>query len=156
MHINPYKQWEETFADLFIISEFETITEYESLILDRSATAIAQSLLRELYVEEQRKTKEAEWVGRWLEGKQSDEIINRYLLDLEPNLKTNGCTVLLCKEDNLDEIIPEVTYLLVYLRSIFEKRGIFLLSHVQNNQFAFIFINKWKTDDFKKKNKRGD
>ena len=73
-------------------------------------------------MEEQRKAKEAEWVGRWLEGKQSDESINRYLLDLEPNLKTNGCTVLLCKEDNLDEIIPEFTYLLVYLRSIFEKK----------------------------------
>ena len=146
---------DQTFADLFIISESETITEYESLILDRSATALAQSLLRELYVEEQRKAKEAEWVGRWLEGKQSDESINRYLLDLEPSLKTNGCTVLLCKEDNLDEIIPEFTYLLVYLRSIFEKRGIFLLSHVQNNQFAFILINQWKTDDFKRRIEEG-
>ena len=146
---------DQTFADLFIISESETITEYESLILDRSATALAQSLLRELYVEEQRKAKEAEWVGRWLEGNQSHEDINRYLLELEPNLKPNGCTVLHCKDENLDEIIPEFTYLLVYLRSVFEQRGIFLLSHIQNNQMSFILINKWKTDDLKRRVQEG-
>ena len=116
---------EQTFADLFLISEFETITEYESLILDRSATAIAQSLLRELYVVEQKKTKEAEWVGRWLEGTLSDEIIHRYLSEFEPNLKPNGSTVLLCKADHLEEMLPEYTYFLVYLRSIFEHRGIY-------------------------------
>ena len=141
----------QTFADLFIISESETITEYESLILDRSATALAQSLLRELYVEEQRKAKEAEWVGRWLEGDYSHEEIQRYLLELEPNLKPNGCTVLHCKAENLDEFISEFTYLLVYLRSVFEQRGIFLLSHIQKNQMSFILINKWKTDDLKRR-----
>ncbi|KAA9031164.1 PucR family transcriptional regulator [Niallia endozanthoxylica] len=142
---------DHTFADVFIISESETITEYESLILDRSATALAQSLLRELYVEEQRKAKEAEWVSCWLEGEYSNEQINRHLLEIEPNLKSNGCTVLLCKVDNLEEAIPEFNYLLVYLRSIFEQRGIFLLSHLQKNQMVFILINKWKTNDMKKR-----
>ena len=141
----------QTFAELFIISDLETITEYESLILDRSATALAQSLFRELYVEEHRKAKEAEWVGRWLEGDYSYEEIHRYLLELEPNLKPNGCTVLHCKADHLDEFISEFTYLLVYLRSVFEQRGIFLLSHIQKNQMSFILINKWKTDDLKRR-----
>lgn len=151
----PVQALNQTFADLFIISESEAITEFESLVLDRSAIALAQSLLRELYVEEQRKAKEAEWVGCWLEGGHSNEQIQRYLSELEPNLKPNECTVLLCKADNLDKLISEFTYLKVYFRSIFEQRGIFLLSHLQKNQMVFILINNWKTDDFKRRVQEG-
>ncbi|MBT2756306.1 PucR family transcriptional regulator [Mesobacillus foraminis] len=139
----------QTFADLFIISETGAITEFDSLILDRSAIALAQSLLRELYIEEQRKAKEAEWVSCWLEGGHSNDQIHKYLQELEPNLKPNGCTVLLCKADNLQKIISEFTYLKVYFRSIFEQRGVFMLSHIQRNQLAFILLNNSKADDFK-------
>ncbi|MDQ0243723.1 galactitol-specific phosphotransferase system IIB component [Bacillus fengqiuensis] len=51
-------------ADLIIISESDSITEFESLILDRSATALAQNILRVLYVEERRKTEETEWTQK--------------------------------------------------------------------------------------------
>ncbi|MCI2255374.1 PucR family transcriptional regulator ligand-binding domain-containing protein [Domibacillus sp. PGB-M46] len=139
----------QTFADLFIFSESGSITEFESLILDRSATALAQSLLRELYIEEQRKTKEAEWVRRWLKGESSVEQIQKYLSELEPNLKSNGYTVLLCKADNMDKASAEFNYLKIYCRSIFEKRGIFLLADIDKNQIVFILINKWKQDDLK-------
>ena len=145
----------QTFADLFLISESEVITEFESLILDRSAVALAQSLLRELYIEEQKMAKEAEWVNGWLEGRHSNEQIHRYLSELEANLKPNGCTVLLCKADNLEKVISEFTYLKVYFRSIFEQRGIFLLSYVQRNQMVFILINNWKTDDLKRRVQEG-
>ncbi|MGF6952820.1 purine catabolism regulator [Neobacillus sp. B4I6] len=145
----------QTFADLFIISESEAITEFESLVLDRSAIALAQSLLRELYIEEQRKAKEVEWVSCWLEGEYSNEQIHRYLSELEPNLEPNGCTVLLCKADNLEKIISEFTYLKVYFRSIFEQRGIFLLSHIQKSQIIFILLNSSKTDDFKRRVQEG-
>jgi purine catabolism regulator len=139
----------QTFADLFIISERDDITEFESLILDRSSIALAQSLLRELYIEEQRKTEEAEWVRTWLEGGNTDEQIHRYLSELEPNLKPHGCTVLLCKADNLSKITSEFTYLKLYVRSIFERRGIFLLSHIEKNKMIFILLNNRKSNDFK-------
>ncbi|MDQ0999677.1 purine catabolism regulator [Neobacillus niacini] len=145
----------QTFADLFIISESGEITEFETLILDRSAIALAQSLLRELYIEEQRMAKEAEWVSCWLEGGKSNEQIHKYLSELEPNLKPNGCTVLLCKADNLKKVISEFTYLKVYFRSIFEQRGIYLLTHIQKNQLAFILVNNGKTDDFKRRLQEG-
>lgn len=145
----------QTFADLFIISESEAITEFESLILDRSAIALAQSLLRELYIEEQRKTKEAVWVSCWLEGEHSNEQIQKYLSVLEPTLKPNGCTVLLCKADNLDKVISEITYLKVFISSIFDQRGIFLLTSIQKNQMVFILLNKRRTDDFKHRVQEG-
>ncbi|WP_227937640.1 PucR family transcriptional regulator [Alkalihalobacillus deserti] len=145
----------QTFADLFIISESDAITEFESLILDRSAIALAQSLLRELYIQEQSKAKEAEWVSCWLEGEHSNEQIHNYLSELEPNLKPNGCTVLLCKVDNLDQVMSEITYLKVFISSIFEQRGIFLLSSIQKNQMVFILLNKRKTDDLKSRVQEG-
>lgn len=145
----------QTFADLFVLSEAGSITEFESLILDRSAIALAQSLLRELYIEEQRKTKEAEWVRSWLEGKSSVEQIQKYLSELDPALKPDSCTVLLCKADNLDKASSEFNYLKVYCRSIFEQRGIFLLSHVEKNQIVFILLNKWKADDLKRRIQEG-
>jgi purine catabolism regulator len=147
----PVQALNQTFADLFIISESEAITEFETLILDRSAIALAQALLRELYIEEQRKAKEAEWVSHWLEGGHSNEQVYKYLFDLEPTLKPNGCTVLLCKIDNLDKINSEITYLKVFISSIFEQKGIFLLSSIQKNQMAFILINKRKTGDLKRR-----
>lgn len=145
----------QSFADLFIISESGAITEFETLILDRSAIALAQCLLRELYNEEQRKTKEAEWVNSWLEGELSNEQIHRSLSELEPNLKPNGCTVLLYKSDDMNKVMAEFTYLKVYFRSIFEQRGIYLLSSVQKNQVAFILLNRWKTDDLKSRVEEG-
>ncbi|MGE7609026.1 PucR family transcriptional regulator [Peribacillus frigoritolerans] len=144
-----------TFADLFVFSESGTITEFESLILDRSATAIAQSLLRELYIEEQRKTKEAEWVRRWLEGENSAEQIQKYLSELEPNLKSNTYTVLLCKADNIEKVRSEFNYLKIYCRSMFEQKGIFLLTDIGKNQITFILINKWKNEDFKRRIQEG-
>lgn len=42
----------QEYAELFICSEDIPISEYDLLILDRTATALAQHLLREMYVEE--------------------------------------------------------------------------------------------------------
>ncbi|MFP3888648.1 PucR family transcriptional regulator ligand-binding domain-containing protein, partial [Priestia filamentosa] len=114
---------DHTFADLFIVSERDEITEFDSLILDRSAIALAQSLLRELYIEEQRKTEEGEWVRTWLAGKNSEEQIHKYLLEIDPNLRPNGCTVLLCKAENLNKVTSEFNYFKLYTRSIFERKG---------------------------------
>lgn len=141
----------QTFADLFVFSESGSITEFESLILDRSAIALAQSLLRELYIEEQRKTKEAEWVSRWLEGENSAEQIQKYLSELDPNLKSNTYTVLLCKADTIEKVRSEFNYIKIYCRSMFEQKGIFLLTDIGKNQITFILINKWKNEDFKRR-----
>ncbi|MED4074270.1 PucR family transcriptional regulator [Priestia endophytica] len=140
---------DHTFADLFIVSERDEITEFDSLILDRSAVALAQSLLRELYIEEQRKTEEGEWVRTWLAGKNSEEQIHKYLLEIEPKLRPNGCTVLLCKAENLNKVTSEFNYFKLYTRSIFERKGIFLLTHIEKDTIIFILLNNRKDNDFK-------
>lgn len=145
---------DQKFADLFIVSESD-ITEFESLIVDRSATALAQNFLRELYVEERRKAEETEWIQKWLDGVHSEERIHRYVIDLEPNLKVNGCTVLLCKIDDLDQKRSDFTYLKIIVRSVFEQQGFFLLSTLRKNQMIFILLNKRKTKDWQRRIQAG-
>ena len=139
---------EKTFAELFVISESE-LHGFESLIVDRTATALAQNLLRELYVEERRKVDEIEWIQKWLDGAHSEERIHRYIANLEPNLKVNGCIVLLCKIEDYDQKSSDFTYLKILFRSIFENQGFFLLTTVRKNQMMFILLNKRKTADWK-------
>ncbi|CAG9614740.1 Purine catabolism regulatory protein [Bacillus rhizoplanae] len=139
---------DQKFADLIVVSESE-INGFESLIVDRSAIALAQNLLRELYVEERRKADETEWIQKWLDGAHSEERIHRYVSDFEPNLKINGCIVLLCKIDNYDQKSSDFTYLKILFRSIFEHQGFFLLTTVRKNQIMFILLNKRKTSDWK-------
>ncbi|MBF6610493.1 MAG: PucR family transcriptional regulator ligand-binding domain-containing protein [Chryseobacterium sp.] len=145
----------QTFADLFVLSETEDITEFDFLILDRSAVALAQSLLRELYIEEQRKTKEAEWVRNWLEGNNCTEQTRKYLFELNLGFELNKSSVLLCKSNNSNITNSEFNYLKVYCHSIFEQRGIYILSHVEKNQVFFILLNKWKPCDFKQRIQEG-
>ncbi|MFD0771527.1 PucR family transcriptional regulator [Bacillus sp. CGMCC 1.60114] len=145
---------DQKFADLFVVSESE-INGFESLIVDRSAIALAQNLLRELYVEERRKADETEWIQRWIDGAHSEERIHRYITELEPNLKVNGCIVLLCKIDDYDQKSSGFTYLKILFRSIFEQQGFFLLATVRKNQMMFILLNKRKTSDWKRRIEAG-
>ncbi|MCM3570210.1 PucR family transcriptional regulator [Neobacillus mesonae] len=142
-------------ADLYILSESHLITEYESLILDRTATALAQNTLRDLYVEERRKAKETEWIQKWLEGSHSEEQIKRYLLDMEPALKANGCLVLLLKSNQMDEGNSAITLLKILFRSIFQAQGFYMLSAFQRNQIAFILVNERKSSDWKQRIQTG-
>lgn len=158
-HVNiahkPIQALSQTFADLFIISESDFISEFELLILDRTAIALAQNILRVLYVEERRKTKETEWLQNWLEGLYSEEQIHRYLSNFEPNLQKNGCVILLFEINQLDEGNPEITHLKILFQSIFQSHGFFLLSTIRDNQIVFILLNIRKSDDWKLRIKAG-
>ncbi|MGE7768465.1 PucR family transcriptional regulator [Peribacillus sp. NPDC096540] len=145
----------QKFADLFIISESGPISEFETLILDRSATALAQYILRTLYVEERRRTEVTEWIQKWLEGAHSEDQISRFLSGLDPDLEPNGCVVLLFKIDQLDEGNPEITYLKILFRSVFLSHGFFLLSTIRENKIIFILVNKRKNNDWKHRIKVG-
>jgi purine catabolism regulator len=142
-------------ADLFIISETEKITEYELLILDRSATALAQNTLRDLYIEERRKTRETEWIQQWLDGIHSEEQLNRYLSELAPKLKVNGCLVLIFQIYQVDEENSEITLLKILFHSVLQSQGFHLLSTYRKNQLIFILLNNRKTNDWKQRMEAG-
>ncbi|WHY75375.1 PucR family transcriptional regulator ligand-binding domain-containing protein [Neobacillus sp. WH10] len=142
-------------ADIYIISDLECITEYESLILDRTATALAQNTLRDLYIEERRKAKETEWIQQWLDGIHSEEQVNRYLTEIEPHFEANGCLVLLFKINQAEEENSDITLLKILFRSVFQSQGFLLLSTNRKNQLIFILLNKRKNTDWKHRMEAG-
>lgn len=138
------------FADLVMISRSKELTEFDSLVLDRTATALAQEQLRILYVEEKRKYQENEWVENWLNGKYHKDEIEQRLFSLEPSLKPNGCVVCLYKVD-FSKQEPDYTYLSMIFRSIFEQQGFFLLTFYKWDQIVFTLVNKREKTNWKQR-----
>ncbi|MDE5414827.1 PucR family transcriptional regulator [Alkalihalobacterium chitinilyticum] len=149
------------FAELVIVTDQREINEFDLLILDRTTTALAQYLLRDLYVEEKRRMEEAEWMTDWLDGHHSNEGIKEHLAYIEPGLKLNGGIVCTCKlhltsqSSNLDG-----TYFKLLFRTIFEQQGFYVFSIEIRHHIVFILGNKrtpktWKSrmaDGFKRLN----
>jgi purine catabolism regulator len=127
----------QDYADLFIYATDE-ITEYDLLILDRTATALAQHLLRDLYVEEKRKAEENEWVKSWLAGEHDEEEILEFLMSHHMPKQSNGGVVCVCKFQEAD---PDFTYFKLLFRTIFEQFGFSALCMEKRNELAFILFN---------------
>ncbi|MEB1805842.1 MAG: PucR family transcriptional regulator ligand-binding domain-containing protein [Bacillaceae bacterium] len=149
------------FAELVIVTDQREINEFDLLILDRTTTALAQYLLRDLYVEEKRKMEEAEWMTDWLEGHHSNEGIKEHLAYVEPDLKLNGGIVCTCKLHlSSQSSTLDGTYFKLLFRTIFEQQGFYVFSIEIRHQIVFILGNKrttktWKsrmTDGFKRLN----
>ncbi|MCM3110393.1 PucR family transcriptional regulator [Lederbergia lenta] len=133
----------ENYAELIIMSDERTLTEYDQLILDRTATALAQFLLRNLYVEEKRRVEETEWLNGWLENEKSEESINEYLAYHTPHIKPKGALVCIYKLDTLAKMTNvDLTYFKLYFRSIFEQQGFSLFAIEKRNTLVFILINE--------------
>ncbi|WP_010283200.1 PucR family transcriptional regulator [Bacillus timonensis] len=132
----------ESYAELAIISEERELTEFDHLILDRTATALAQLFLRNLYVEEKQRMEATEWINDWLDGEQNEEAINEYLA-LTLTRKPKGAVVCICKMDTIDEYTTsDVTYFKMFVRAIFDQQGFTLFIAEKRNTIVFILLNE--------------
>ncbi|WP_028400063.1 PucR family transcriptional regulator [Ectobacillus panaciterrae] len=127
----------QNYADLFIYTADE-VTEYDTLILDRTATALAQHLLRDLYVEEKRRAEENEWVHSWLSGEHDEDEIMGFLVSHRMPHKPKGGTVCICKFQDLD---TDFIYFKLLFRTIFEQFGFSALCTEKRNELAFVLLN---------------
>ncbi|MCH6266311.1 PucR family transcriptional regulator [Neobacillus citreus] len=132
----------QEYALLAIYSADIPISEYDLLILDRTATALAQHLLRDLYVEEKKRAEEFEWLHGWLEGEHSLEDIQEYLVENGLTVKTNEAVVVISKLFPVKEKSNhDVTYLKLLFRSVFEQNGFTVFIVEKRNELIFILIN---------------
>ncbi|MEH7380712.1 PucR family transcriptional regulator ligand-binding domain-containing protein [Bacillus sp. JJ1533] len=145
----------DRYAELVIISEERELTEFDHLILDRTATALAQLFLRNLYVEEKQRVEATEWINDWLEGEQSEESINEYLA-LTTTRKPKGAVVCICKIEPIDEYsTSDLTYFKMFLRSIFEQQGFTLFVAEKRNTIVLIMMNERNTMTWKMRVQEG-
>ncbi|MDR4886852.1 PucR family transcriptional regulator ligand-binding domain-containing protein [Fredinandcohnia sp. QZ13] len=145
----------ERYAELVIITEDRELTEFDHLILDRTATALAQLFLRNLYVEEKQRVEATEWINDWLEGEQSQESINEYLA-LNSTSKPKGAVVCICKLDAIGEYTTsDLTYFKMFSRAIFEQRGFTLFVAEKRNNIVLIMLNERTTTTWKARVQEG-
>lgn len=140
----------QDYAELVIIDEEDLITEFEKLLLDRTATALAQVILRELWTEERRKAKEIDWIQKWLNGEHNEEQIERYLRDIAPGIKLERAVVLLINL-NVDPDDSNLTYLKLFLRNIFQDQGFYLLPAMMKNTLVLILIDNRVRSNFRQR-----
>lgn len=153
---SPIFLFGQEYAEIFIYSKDIPVSEYDLLILDRTATALAQHLLRDMYVEEKRRVEEFEWLYGWLEGEHSLESISEYFAQNGIKPKTTEAVVLITKLIPLKEkITQDVTYLKLLFRSIFEQFGFTVLSVEKRNEITFILVNNRTKKNIKDRIKTG-
>lgn len=152
----PIQLLGDHYAQLYIFSKDRTLTEFDHLILDRTGTALAQFLLRELYVEEKRRVEEVEFLMKWLEGEQSADAIKEYMAYHFPPMQVKGAVVCLCKLAPLEPYSNlDLTYFKLYFRTIFEQQGFSLLAVEKRFTIIFILLNKRNFSTWKQRTKEG-
>lgn len=146
----------DNYAELFILSKDRTLTEFDQLILDRTGTALAQFLLRELYVEEKRRVEEVEWLMKWLEGEQDEESITEYMAYHLPPIQIKGAVVCVCRLAPFEQYSNlDLTYFKLYFRTILEQQGFSLLAVEKRFTITFILLNKRNSLTWKQRLKEG-
>jgi PucR family transcriptional regulator, purine catabolism regulatory protein len=147
--------WNQTFAELMIISEKVSIHEFETLVLDRTVTALAQVILRELWTEERRMAKESDWIQDWLNGAHTKERIVKYLAEHKLDINPKKAVVLLLNAKQLNIASSATTYLKMLLRHIFQEQGFFLLSADLKKTIVFILLDNREGNDCRKRIQAG-
>ena len=151
-YTKPIYLFEHIYGSLSLYSEDHKVSEFELLMLDRTITAIAQLLLRKLYVEERKGIEDALWLENWLEGLHSEEEIEQFLTGHMAVKKQEEAVILLIslpqheKNKQLDG-----TYFKLYCHTIFDKTGFCPFILERKNEFIIILLNKFETNSMKKR-----
>lgn len=143
----------ESYAELVICSNHRELNEFDLIILDRTATALAQHFLRDLYVEEKKIAEESTWIRSWLDGEYSDDMIRNQLSFSHPRLKLHGGAVCICKLPPLSAKNSTVdrTYFKLLFRTVFEQSGFQLFSIEIHHHLIFILGDKRSPENWKER-----
>ncbi|MDM5311352.1 PucR family transcriptional regulator [Peribacillus frigoritolerans] len=148
----PIQVLGENYAELLICSNGRELTDFDSLILDRTATALAQHLLRELYIEEKKMSEESIWLTNWIEGEYSDEAIRERLSYIDPKMQLDGGIVCICKQHpkyNKNSAKLDGTYFKIMFRTVFEQYGFQIFSMEIHQHLVFILGDNRSSEDWK-------
>ncbi|WP_100374513.1 PucR family transcriptional regulator [Bacillus sp. FJAT-45037] len=140
------------YGEVSILSNERNLNDYDYLILDRTVTALAQHLLRTLYIEERKHVEESQWMMDWLDGLHNEEEIHEHLAFLEPGLQLNGAVVCVGKFQPIKPgIDTDRTYVKLWIRTIFEQFGFHLFTLEVRADLVFILGNKRSCEDWKER-----
>lgn len=149
----PVAAIDRKMGEVFIYAK-EPIKELDILILEKASLAIAQDLLRDLFIKEKKMHKENYWLKDWLMGRLKERDIYRLL---EGNVELEGVTGYhvciiefnpkVSSQKNLTQFMIHTT---IFLRPVFEQEGFAILSTYENNRIIYALFDyeqrgTWKT-----------
>ncbi len=164
---------DQHYADLTLYREDGLFSEFELLILDRTATALAQLLMREFYIEEKRDIEDASILADWIDQKLSKEEIYKFIVTHHSNYKlSSGAVFILATPNSISRAQEDIIYSKLYYRNLFEQNGfipflferksyvIFILLHTKDSKSSRELLNTLvfslqKTDLYKKQMVQG-
>lgn len=148
--IQPIHLFEHPYAELILLNE--NPSEFEILILDRTATALGQLFIRNLYVDEKKGMEDAEWIEEWMEGKHSKDEIAQYIFSQWPSFELSGGTVFITQyNEALSKKKLDITYFKLFCRSIFEQFGFLSIVFEKKKYIIFILLNKREDHSMKER-----
>lgn len=134
----------QTFAELMIIGDTE-LNKFDILALDRAATAVAQELMRTMYIKEHRHYRDNLWVKEWIDGNLKEHEIIDYIKMLGHTLTTNNLVVCVCEIDHKTLRAPEFEtnfiQRMILARSLFERSNITLIPTMVHQQLILVLMN---------------
>lgn len=146
ININLMNHQLKVLSDLISFPKYDWIGDFDLLTLEHTVINTSKDLLEILYVEEQKKSKEKQWVHGWLKGEHQEEEILQYVFAVDSTLKPKGVVACVCR---MEMKIEDFAYsYLSFFKMIFQNHGLFLFSVIENKHLIFILINV-REDDWK-------
>lgn len=142
---------EREYAKVFLISTDRELGEFESLILDRTVTALAQHLLKVLYIEEKKKAEETEWILEWLMRGHNVGAVREHLSFYKGSENFKGAVVCIFRLNNNDNQhkTTDSTFLKMMVQTTFDQKDFLVFMVEKRNNFVVILINKGNINDWK-------
>jgi purine catabolism regulator len=142
------------YAEVFAVSSYGPLTEFDFLALDRTATALAQHFLRDLYVAEKKRVDEAEWILKWLTGDLGERDLLNQLEEVQSTKNMNGAVVCVCRPSPKHHSV-DFTYLKMFLKTLFEQHGFDLFVAERHNDLILILLNRRAVHSWKQRLEEG-
>jgi len=159
---------DQHYADLTIYRAHGLFSEFDLLILDRTATALAQLLMRDFYIEEKRDIEDATILADWIDQKLTKEEIYKFIVAHHSNYTYYSSAVfILSSPYTIMRAQEDIVYSKLYYRNLFEQNGftpflferksyvVFILLHTKESKASrellnSLFATLQQTDFYKK------
>ncbi|WP_332645794.1 PucR family transcriptional regulator [Lysinibacillus sp. 54212] len=129
--------FQQPYGKVYIYSPVRELTDFDTLILDRTIVTLSQCVLRDLYIEEKSESEYRQFLENWVNGKSSNEEISLFLDEWNPRLKEAHWIVMI---HQLKREIKkkDITYYKITIRKALEKEGFQAFTVEQSKRLIFI------------------
>ncbi len=139
--LQPIYAMGQTWGELVFILENRQPQEFDMLALDRASTAIAQDIMRKMYIEERRRYTENRWVDELILGQEKNEHQIRSMiksrLPKTGEIRYRICLMEWCT-GGAEQDEPMRMHTLLHVRNAFEQNGFQPFMTFRDNLFVIL------------------